>query len=119
MEKKILVVDDDPYIIKGLQILLRNAGYTVELVQKGQEVVPHATTFMPDIILLDVMLGGMDGREITQTLKSDPKTKNIPIILISANQYMQQDYKQYGAETFISKPFESSHLLKIIDKHAV
>jgi CheY-like chemotaxis protein len=117
MSKKILVVDDDPPITKGIEMVLNNAGYTTAITLKGEETIGLVDSFKPDLILLDAMLAGLDGREIAKVLKTTAATKDIPIILISANQYMEKDIASYGIDTFVSKPFSSAHLLKIIDKY--
>ncbi|MCC2630652.1 MAG: response regulator [Candidatus Paceibacter sp.] len=117
MNKKVLVVDDDPPITKGIEMVLNNAGYATKITLKGEETIDLVKTFKPDLILLDAMLAGLDGREIARELKHNAETANIPIILISANQYMGQDFATFGIDTFIAKPFSSAHLLKIVDKY--
>jgi DNA-binding response OmpR family regulator len=115
--KKILVVDDDPPITKGIEMVLNNAGYATAITLKGEETIGLVDSFKPDLILLDAMLAGLDGRLIAKELKSHKDTKHIPIVLISANQHMEKDIAAYGIDTFVSKPFSSGHLLKIIDKY--
>jgi DNA-binding response OmpR family regulator len=115
--KKILVVDDDPPITKGIEMVLNDAGYTTKITLKGEETVGLVNSFKPDLILLDAMLTNMDGREIAKKLKSDKETKAIPIVLISAHQSMQEGISAYGIDTFIAKPFSSGHLLKIVSKY--
>lgn len=117
MNSKILVIDDDPPILKGIEMVLRNVGYDTKASLKGEETIELVHSYKPDLILMDVMLAGMDGREIAKELKSQEDTKHIPIVLISANQAMGKDIEKYGVETFISKPFSSKHLISIIEKY--
>ncbi len=118
MALKILVIDDDPPILKGIEMVLRNVGYDTKATLKGEETLSLVRSYKPDLILMDVMLAGMDGREIAKELKSKEATSHIPIVLISANQSMGNDIEKYGAETFISKPFSSKHLISIIEKYS-
>lgn len=117
MGRKVLVIDDDPVLDKGLEILLTNAGYKTKVSDKGDTALTLASEFKPDIILLDIMLGGLDGREIAESLRKSHPTRTTPIILISANHYMQRDFEKCGAEAFISKPFESRDLLRVLQKY--
>jgi CheY-like chemotaxis protein len=117
MTSKILVVDDDPPILKGIEMVLRNVGYDTKTTLKGEETLGLVESYQPDLILMDIMLAGMDGREIAKELKSAEATKHIPIVLISANQAMGKDIEKYGVETFISKPFSSKQLISIIEKY--
>ena len=84
--RKILVVDDDPDILDALQFMLEDAGYEVKTTEKGEyaENLRDTNGGLPDVIILDVLLSGKDGRIICQKLKSQQETKRIPIIMISA-----------------------------------
>jgi CheY-like chemotaxis protein len=84
---------------------------------RGEDVMNLVDSFHPDLILLDIMLGAMDGREIAKELKDGEHTKSIPIIMISANHTMAKDIEQYGVDTFVPKPFSSAHLLQTIQKY--
>jgi CheY-like chemotaxis protein len=117
MNKKILVVDDDPPIVKGIEMVLKNAGYTTQVTLKGEETIDLVKSFKPDLILLDVMLGAMDGREIARELKTAEDTKTIPIVMISANPTISKDIYAYGVDTFVPKPFSSAYLLETIQKY--
>ncbi len=111
--KKILVVDDDPDILDALRFLLEDAGYEVKTTEKGEyaENLPDTNGGLPDVIILDVLLSGKDGRLICQKLKSQEDTKLIPIIMISAHPNAKQSVKAVGADDFIAKPFDMDELL--------
>lgn len=117
--KKILVVDDDPDILDALQILLEFAGYDVKTTEKGDyaENLHDTNGGLPDLIILDVLLSGKDGRLICQKLKSQQDTKHIPIIMISAHPNAKQSVAAVGADDFMAKPFDIDELLAIVVKY--
>ena len=111
--KKILVVDDDPDILDAFQMMLEDAGYEVSITEKGEyaENLHDTNGGLPDVIILDVLLSGKDGRIICQKLKSQEETKDIPIIMISAHPDAKQSVKAVGADDFLAKPFEMEEFL--------
>src|SRR5215467_7827625 len=100
--KKILVVDDDPDILDALQFLLEDAGYEVKTTEKGEyaENLRDTNGGLPNVIILDVLLSGKDGRLICQKLKSQQDTEHIPIIMISAHPNARQSVAAVGADDF-------------------
>jgi DNA-binding response OmpR family regulator len=117
--KKILVVDDDPDILDALQFMLEYAGYEVKTTEKGEyaENLRDTNGGLPDVIILDVLLSGKDGRLICQKLKSREETKRIPIIMISAHPNAKQSVAAVGADDFLAKPFDMDGLLTKIAKY--
>ena len=117
--KKILVVDDDPDILDALQFMLEDAGYEVKTTEKGEyaENLHDTNGGLPDVIILDVLLSGKDGRLICQKLKSQEETKRIPIIMISAHPNAKQSVSAVGADDFMAKPFDMDELLATIAKY--
>jgi DNA-binding response OmpR family regulator len=113
---KILVIDDDLDILSVMEILLSMRGYNVEVTAKGENTFPKIETFKPDLILLDVLISGYDGRVICKQLKSNEETKHIPIIMFSAHPGAAATIADYGANDFISKPFDVDHLLKKVNE---
>ena len=111
--KTILVVDDDPDILDALQFMLEDAGYNVTTTEKGEyaENLHDTNGGLPDMIILDVLLSGKDGRLICQKLKSQEETKHIPIIMMSAHYNASQSVATIGANDFLAKPFEADELL--------
>ena len=91
MSKKILIVDDDPVILQGIMLVLKDAGYAIESSTRGEFTCKQAQSSRPDLIILDVMLSGQDGRTIAQELKHKKSTKGIPIIMISASENMEKE----------------------------
>jgi len=113
---KILIVDDDPDIIEILRYNLSLAGYNVKAASNGKEAIKKAKIFIPEIILLDVMMPEMDGIEACRLIREIPSLKNSRIIFLSAR---NEDYTQLsafdaGADDYISKPVKPKILLKKI-----
>ncbi len=114
---KILIVDDDLDILSVMQMLFKIKGYDVTIISKGDEVFEKVETFHPDVVLLDVLLSGSDGQIICKQLKHQSKTRNLPIIMISANPGAAKAIHDYGADDFIHKPFELNELIETINAH--
>ncbi len=109
-QKKILVIDDDPDIVICIQIMLEDAGYQVITADQADDI-DYLLNELPDVIILDMLLSGKDGRQITKYLKSKENTRYIPIIMISAHPNAGREAQAHGADHFIAKPFEMDHLL--------
>ncbi len=109
----ILVVDDDTAIRRMFQILLTGVGYRVSLAGSGEEALAFLDLVTPDLIMLDLNLPGMNGRQITETIKADPKRPFVPIILVTAqgDQGSKVTALDAGADEFLVKPVEFSELL--------
>lgn len=114
---KILVVDDDESVLDAVALVLEEAGYTVGTTLKGEETYKEVEKFQPNLILLDVLMSGSDGREICKKLKENPASKKIPIIMISAHPGAGKSALQFGAEEFLPKPFSSEELLQRVQKY--
>ena len=108
---RILVVDDDLDILVVMEILLTMKGFSVEVTAKWESTFEKVTTFKPDLILLDVLISGNDGRTICRQLKSQNETKEIPIIMFSAHPSAAATIAEYGADDFIAKPFDVTDLM--------
>ena len=103
---KILIVDDDHEILNSLGHLLTANGFIVETESRWQNINRRIDMFGPDLILLDVALGGEDGRNISRQIKSGLFTKNIRVILLSANHNAHRNLPESLADGFIKKPFD-------------
>ena len=116
--KKVLVVDDNEDILNVISIVLDMEGFEVKCCDNGHCVSDIITTFSPDLILLDIMLGDMDGRDVCQSLKNNPKTEHIPVIMISASHSLYDNKTESClADDFISKPFDIDYLAKKVSQH--
>ncbi|MGC1306312.1 MAG: response regulator [Phormidesmis sp.] len=110
---KILVVDDLLENLRLLSTLLVEAGYEVRRAPDGGMALSNVPRFQPDLILLDIMMPDMDGYEVCKQLKIDPKTKDIPVIFLSALDLTFDKVKAFevGAVDFINKPFHPTEVM--------
>lgn len=116
--KKIWVIDDDEGILEVVNIILTSAGYQVKTSLNGQCFQNiNKNGDRPDLILLDVLLSGEDGRDICKRLKSQEKTKDIPIIMLSAHSSAAKIKDLCGAEAFLAKPFDVDELIDMVDEY--
>ena len=114
---KILVVDDDVDILSVMEILLSMKGFDVEVTSKGENTIPKIESFKPDLILLDVLISGHDGRTICKELKANKSTRHIPVIMFSAHPGAAATIGDYGADDFIAKPFDVNNLMQKVNNH--
>jgi DNA-binding response OmpR family regulator len=117
-DANVLLVDDDPVILKLLQVNFEMEGFHVSTANDGVEGLEKARAERPDIVLLDIMMPRMDGLEVTRALKGDPETKDIPIILLSAKAQASdiQAGKDIGADDYLTKPFDPLELLDRVNE---
>jgi len=111
--ENILVVDDEEDVLELVRYNLHKEGYHVETVSSGEEVIKKARIKLPDLIILDLMLPGIDGLEVCKILKSDSKTRNIPIIMLTAKGEETDIVTglELGADDYITKPFSPKVLI--------
>jgi DNA-binding response OmpR family regulator len=122
MKKKVLIVDDEPNIIVPLQFLMEQNGYEVIVAPTGEAAMEAIAVEQPDLILLDIMLPGIDGYQVCQSIRTKSEWQDIKIIFISA---MGRDVDvakglALAADAYITKPFaiadvveKVNHLLKV------
>ncbi len=111
--KRILVVEDDKKIAKAMTIRLEASGYDVAVAHDAVIATTTARNFLPDLILLDIMLPGGNGLMLSERFKEIDHMVDVPIIFITASKRpeLKQKAMKLGAADFIEKPFDSSHLL--------
>jgi len=116
VKKRILVVEDEPRVLKVLEKRLELAGYEVISAMDGIAGLELARTGKPDLVVLDLMLPGMDGREVCWAIRHDPERSQLPILMLTV---LAQDTDIYrgmvvGANAYLTKPFDSDVLLRRI-----
>ena len=114
MPKKVLVCDDDLYILESVSYVTREEGYEVLTAESGEQGLALARAERPSLVFLDVMLPGKNGFEVCHELKSDPATRNIYVILLTAmgqERDVEEGY-QSGADEYMTKPFSPRQLRK-------
>ncbi|MFA5891325.1 MAG: response regulator [Actinomycetota bacterium] len=115
---RVLVVDDDRVIQQLLEVNLELEGYDVAKAGDGEEALEAVRVFRPDLILLDVMMPKIDGREVCRRLKADPETARIPIIFLSARaqEFDVASGIELGASAYVTKPFDPVDLLDTVER---
>lgn len=113
----ILVVEDEPSIAKLLRIRLEHMGYAVSLAEDGAEALNAIRTSLPDIVLLDVMLPKMNGLEVVKKLKLDPRTRDLPVIMLTARSEGPAVLAglDAGASSYLVKPVYFPDLFRRIE----
>jgi two-component system, OmpR family, alkaline phosphatase synthesis response regulator PhoP len=116
--KKILVADDESHILHVVSLKLRNAGFTVITASDGQEAMDLAIAELPDLLITDYHMPQLSGLELCQRLKQDPRTQQIPAIMLTARGYHLEphDTEQSGILRMLSKPFSPRHLLATVNE---
>ena len=113
--KNVLLIDDDPDILEAVSIMLEYGGYQVSNLSNPAELMTMKEG-LPDIILLDILLSGIDGRNVCKHLKTNESTRKIPVILLSASKDIELSARHAGADDFLAKPFEMNDLFDKIGK---
>jgi len=111
----VLVIDDDPVIVKLLRVNFELEGFNVISAGDGREGVEMARAERPDVVVSDIMMPVMNGLELVSTLKSDPETADLPVLLLSAKAQMADVQRGFelGADDYVTKPFDP---IELIDK---
>ncbi|HID93510.1 MAG TPA: response regulator [bacterium (Candidatus Stahlbacteria)] len=117
MSKQILVVDDEPYMVKLLEYNLRKGGYEVITAYNGYEALQKVEQTKPDLIIADVKMPQMDGYELCRRLRSNAETKSIPFVFLTAKGQISERIEglKKGADDYITKPFNPQELLARIE----
>ena len=112
--KKVLVVDDEPYILRSLRMILEMEGYQVETASDGLEALKRVAENKPHLILLDIMMPNMDGYEVAKHLKGDPATSDIFILILTAKGQEKDKMRSasLGVDEHLTKPFSPNKLLE-------
>jgi DNA-binding response OmpR family regulator len=112
MSKKILIVDDNRLMVEVMTYILISKGYEVIALYRGDDVLNNIKINHPDLIILDDALPGMDGREVCQLLKLNEETRNLPVIVYSGNDDIDESLKLSGApNAVLHKPFDIKSLV--------
>ncbi len=114
-KKRILIADDDAAIVDSTSLILEVMGYEVSSTLNGSEV-PEIIKDKPDLLLLDIWMSGVDGRDVCRQLKANEDTRDIPVLMISASRDIKESALDSGANDFLEKPFEMDELLERIDR---
>lgn len=113
MQKKILIVDDEPNIVISLEFLMQREGFQVAVAVDGAAALQIVAAEKPDLILLDIMLPRMDGFEVCRQIRANPDWRNIKIVMLTAKGRETEIAKgvALGADAYITKPFSTRDLV--------
>ena len=113
MPKEILIVDDEPSIVVPIQFLMEQQGYSVIIAENGHDALDMIYKYIPDLVLLDIMLPGIDGYEVCEIVRLNPKLRGIKIIFLTAKGREVEIAKglALGADAYITKPFSNADLV--------
>ncbi len=112
-KENILIVDDEEDVLELVRYNLDKNGYKLDTAASGEDALAKARAKIPDLIILDLMLPGIDGLEVCKKLKNDPKTQNIPIIMLTAKSEESDIITglELGADDYVTKPFSPKVLI--------
>lgn len=112
----VLIADDEPHIVLSLEFLLDRAGYDTAAAADGEEALDLVRRLRPDLVLLDVMMPRRNGYAVCQAIKSDPETRAIPVIMLSAKGQEVEVQKglALGASAYVTKPFGNAEVLEAV-----
>ncbi len=114
--KNILVIEDNHAILDVITLILQSEAYKVEGLNKSADMMTHIDAFKPDLMILDIMLPDADGRELLTQIRSNEKTANIPVLMISAKYTAQTiQHGTHKPNGFLAKPFDIDELLDKIE----
>lgn len=115
-KKRILLVDDNDDIITTYKVVLDRMGYEVEVLRDGVRAVETVETTLPDLVLLDVLLPGVSGLDVCRALKENSKTRDIPVVAITASVSAdtRKKMQEAGADDFLLKPIDVSDLNRVM-----
>lgn len=115
--RTVLVVDDDPSLLAMVAMALESEGFHVQRAITGQQALAVISESRPDVVVLDVMMPGLDGREVTRRLREEPATADLPIVVCSALSRDDDQWRSWaaGANSFVAKPFEIDVLVQEVN----
>jgi DNA-binding NarL/FixJ family response regulator len=116
MSKRLLVVDDEPNLLVAVAACLRGEGYEVTTARSGREALVRLAETMPDLIISDIRMPGMDGYTLARHVRSSARTALVPIVFLTAKDEMADRVEGFrnGVDAYLTKPFEPDELVAVI-----
>ncbi|HET6203811.1 MAG TPA: response regulator [Planctomycetota bacterium] len=111
--KRVLVVDDEPYILRSLCYVLRKEGYDVREARTGPEALEAVRSEPPDLLFLDVMLPEVNGFDVCRQIREDVRLSGVRIVMLTARGQDHERSRAVGADLFMTKPFSPSKILDV------
>jgi two-component system, OmpR family, alkaline phosphatase synthesis response regulator PhoP len=115
---KVLIADDEPNIVTSLEYLMGKKGHEVQIARNGDEALEMVGSFLPDAVLLDVMMPRMSGYEVCQKIRERPEWRDIRIVILSARGREAEVHKglSLGADAYLTKPFSNRQLIELVEE---
>lgn len=116
MRKRLLVVDDEPNLLRAVAVCLRGEGYEVATARSGAEALRRMAEYMPDLIVSDIRMPGMDGFQFARQIRASSRTALVPIVFLTAKDETADRVEGFrsGVDAYLTKPFEPDELLAVI-----
>jgi CheY-like chemotaxis protein len=112
--RKILIVDDEPELVRALSLRLNSAGYQTQSAVDGLAATEMAVSYRPDLVLLDIGLPYKDGYQVARMLRTSPDTAHIPIVFLTARTWDLDKARQIHPDGYVVKPYQPAELLNIV-----
>src|SRR5918994_5828808 len=117
MSKRLLVVDDEPNLLRAVAACLKAEDYEVSMARSGHEALMQLAESVPDLIISDIRMPGMDGYKLARQLRGSPRTALVPIVFLTAKDETTDRIEGFraGVDTYLTKPFEPEELIAVVD----
>jgi DNA-binding NarL/FixJ family response regulator len=117
MPRRLLIVDDEPNLLRAVAACLRSEGYEVRTARSGRDALVSLAESIPDLVISDVRMPGMDGYSLVHRMRSSPRTALIPVIFLTAKDQKEDRIEGFrtGVDAYVTKPFEPDELLAVLD----
>jgi DNA-binding response OmpR family regulator len=115
---RVLIVDDEPNIVTAIEFLMQREGYQTAKAYNGEQALELAAGFLPDIVVLDVMMPGIDGFEVARRIRQSPVLEYAKIVFLTAKGTQRDKETGYanGAEAYLIKPFDNDELVMVVNE---
>ena len=117
MPKRLLVVDDEPNLLRAVAACLKAEGYEVSTARSGHEALMQLAESIPDLIISDIRMPGMDGYKLARQLRGSPRTALVPIVFLTAKDETADRIEGFraGVDAYLTKPFEPEELIAVVN----
>jgi two-component system, OmpR family, alkaline phosphatase synthesis response regulator PhoP len=117
MPKEILIVDDEPGVVVAIQFLMEQQGYNALIAHRGEDALDMVYKYMPDLVILDIMLPGISGWEVCEIIRLNPDYRNMKIVFLTARGEEAEIARglALGADAYITKPFSNEKLITTVN----
>ncbi len=117
MSKRLLVVDDEPNLLRAVAACLKAEGYEVSTARSGREALLQLAEAVPDLVVSDIRMPGMDGYQLARQLRGSPRTALVPIVFLTAKDETSDRIEGFraGIDAYITKPFEPEELIAVVN----